>query len=357
MKKYAIIGLLVLIIGAFVVVPLFQSSGDDEMAFADFERNEDIQTTYGATIPLTLVVPEGLEKVELIYNDSIFKTWEQPTAKINFVLDASYFGVGTRIVVIRSYLSDGTTQDASHMIRVVSDIAPTPMLVKVTKEYPHDTQNYTQGLEFNNGKLYEGTGDPSQQGKTVVGEVDLKTGGFSGLKNGLDQTYFGEGITIFGNELFQLTWRNGKCFVYDKNTMQLKRDISYTGDGWGLCNDGKALIMSDGTERIYFRNPKTFQIIRTIDVYDNVGPRTFINELEYINGKIYANIYQTNTIISIDPLTGKVLEEIDASALEISGKSGGDVLNGIAFNPLTNKTFLTGKYWSKLFEVQFIPVQ
>lgn len=357
MKKYAIIGLLVLIIGAFVVVPLFQSSGDDEMAFADFERNEDIQTTYGATIPLTLVVPEGLEKVELIYNDSIFKMWEQPTAKINFVLDASYFGVGTRIVVIRSYLSDGTTQDASHMIRVVSDIAPTPMLVKVTKEYPHDTQNYTQGLEFNNGKLYEGTGDPSQQGKTVVGEVDLKTGGFSGLKNGLDQTYFGEGITIFGNELFQLTWRNGKCFVYDKNTMQLKRDISYTGDGWGLCNDGKALIMSDGTERIYFRNPKTFQIIRTIDVYDNVGPRTFINELEYINGKIYANIYQTNTIISIDPFTGKVLEEIDASALEISGKSGGDVLNGIAFNPLTNKTYLTGKYWSKLFEVQFIPVQ
>jgi glutamine cyclotransferase len=231
------------------------------------------------------------------------------------------------------------------------------MLVKVTKEYPHDTQNYTQGLEFNNGKLYEGTGDPSQQGKTVVGQIDLKTGGFSGLKNGLDQTYFGEGITIFGNELFQLTWRNGKCFVYDKNTMQLKRDISYTGDGWGLCNDGKALIMSDGTERIYFRNPKTFQIIRTIDVYDNVGPRTFINELEFVNGKIYANIYQTNTIIAIDPLTGKVLEEIDASALEISGKSGGDVLNGIAFNPLTNKTYLTGKYWSKLFEVQFIPVQ
>lgn len=356
MKKYAIIGLLVLIIGAFVVVPLFQASGDDEIAFADFERNEDIQTTFGATIPLILVVPDGLDKVELIYNDSIFKTWDKPTAKINFVLDASYFGVGTRIVVIRSYLSDGTTQDASHMIRVVSDIAPTPMLVKVTKEYPHDTHNYTQGLEFNNGKLYEGTGDPSQQGKTVVGQVDLKTGGFSGLKNGLDQTYFGEGITIFGNELFQLTWKNGKCFVYDKNTMQLKRDISYTGDGWGLCNDGKALIMSDGTERIYFRNPKTFQIIRTIDVYDNVGPRTFINELEFVNGKIYANIYQTNTIIAIDPLTGKVLEEIDASALEISGKSGGDVLNGIAFNPLTNKTYLTGKYWSKLFEVLFIPI-
>lgn len=357
MKKYAIIGLLVLIIGAFVVVPLFQSSGDEEMAFADFERNEDIQTTFGATIPLTLIVPEGLEKVELIYNDTIFKTWEQPTAKINFVLDASFFGVGTRVVVVRSYLSDGTTQDASHMIRVVSDISPVPMTVKVVKEYPHDTQNYTQGLEFNNGKLYEGTGDPSQQGKTVVGQVDLKTGGFSGLKNGLDHTYFGEGITIFGNELFQLTWKNGKCFVYDKNTMQLKRDIAYTGDGWGLCNDGKSLIMSDGTERIYFRNPKTFQIIRTIDVYDNVGPRTNINELEFINGKIYANIYQTNSLISIDPFTGKVLEEIDANALEASGKSGGDVLNGIAYNALTKQLFLTGKYWSKLFEIQLIPIQ
>lgn len=357
MKKYAIIGLLVLIIGAFVVVPLFQSSGDVEIAFADFERNEDIQTTFGATIPLTLVVPEGLEKVELIYNDSIFKTWEQPTAKINFALDASFFGVGTRVVVVRSYLSDGTTQDASHMIRVVSDIAPTPMLVKVSKEYPHDTKNYTQGLEFNNGKLYEATGDPGQQGKTVVGQIDLKSGAFTALKNGLDQTYFGEGITLFGDELFQLTWKNGKCFVYDKNTMMLKRDISYTGDGWGLCNDGKLLIMSDGTERIYFRNPKTFQILRTIDVYDNVGPRTNINELEYINGKIYANIWQTNTIIAIDPFTGKVMEEIDASALEISGKSGGDVLNGIAYNPLTKQTLLTGKYWSKLFDVQFIPVQ
>lgn len=357
MKKYAIIGLLVLIIGAFVLVPLFQSSGEDEIAFADFERNEDIQTTFGATIPLTLIVPEGLEKIELIYNDSIFKTWKQPTAKINFALDASFYGVGTRVVVVRSYLSDGTTQDASHMIRVVSDIAPTPMLVKVSKEYPHNTLNYTQGLEFNNGKLYEATGDPSQQGKTVVGQIDLKSGAFTALKNGLDQTYFGEGITLFGDELFQLTWKNGKCFVYDKNTMMLKRDISYTGDGWGLCNDGKLLIMSDGTERIYFRNPKTFQIVRTIDVYDNVGPRTNINELEYINGKIYANIYQTNTIIAIDPFTGKVMEEIDASALEISGKSGGDVLNGIAYNPLTKQTLLTGKYWSKLFEVQFIPVQ
>ena len=357
MKKYAIIGLLVLIIGAFVLVPLFQSSGEDEIAFADFERNEDIQTTFGAAIPLKILVPEGIEKIELIYNDSIFKTWEQPTAKINFALDASFFGVGTRVVVVRSYLSDGTTQDASHMIRVVSDIAPIPMLVKVSKEYPHNTLNYTQGLEFNNGKLYEATGDPSQQGKTVVGQIDLKSGAFTALKNGLDQTYFGEGITLFGDELFQLTWKNGKCFVYDKNTMQLKRDISYTGDGWGLCNDGKLLIMSDGTERIYFRNPKTFQIVRTIDVYDNVGPRTNINELEYINGKIYANIWQTNTIIAIDPLTGKVMEEIDASALEISGKSGGDVLNGIAYNPLTKQTLLTGKYWSKLFDVQFIPVK
>jgi glutamine cyclotransferase len=357
MKKYAIIGLLVLIIGAFVLVPLFQASGEDEIAFADFERDEDIQTTFGAAIPLKILVPDGIEKIELIYNDSIFNTWQQPAKKIDFLLDASFFGVGTRVVVVRSYLSDGTTQDASHMIRVVSDIAPIPMLVKVSKEYPHNTLNYTQGLEFNNRKLYEATGDPRQQGKTVVGQIDLKSGAFTALKNGLDQTYFGEGITLFGDELFQLTWKNGKCFVYDKNTMMLKREISYTGDGWGLCNDGKLLIMSDGTERIYFRNPKTFQIVRTIDVYDNVGPRTNINELEYINGKIYANIYQTNTIIAIDPFAGKVMEEIDASALEISGKSGGDVLNGIAYNPLTKQTLLTGKYWSKLFDVQFIPVK
>ena len=131
-----------------------------------------------------------------------------------------------------------------------------------------------------------------------------------------------------------------------------QKSFTYNGQGWGLCNDGKNLIMSDGTERITFRDPKTFQILRTVEVYDNTGPKVALNELEYVNGKIYANIYQTNTIICFDANSGKVLEEIDATELEIMGRNGGDVLNGIAHDPLTDKLYMTGKYWDKLFEVK-----
>lgn len=134
--------------------------------------------------------------------------------------------------------------------------------------------------------------------------------------------------------------------------MELKKDFTYTGEGWGLCNDGKQLIMSDGTERITFRDPKTFSILRTIEVYDDNGPFVKLNELEYINGKIYANVWMTNLILVIDPFTGKVLEEIDASALALVGKMGGDVLNGIAYDPKTNKIYMTGKYWGKILEVK-----
>jgi glutamine cyclotransferase len=133
--------------------------------------------------------------------------------------------------------------------------------------------------------------------------------------------------------------------------MKLK-DFSYTGEGWGLCNDGKSIIMSDGTERITFRNPENFQIERTIEVYDQVGPRAKLNELEYIDGKIYANVWMLDLILVIDPNTGKVIAEIDASNVSMEGKGTGDVLNGIAYNPVSKKLYLTGKYWNKVFEVK-----
>lgn len=357
MKKYAILAVLILVVGAMVLVPLMKNSGSDEPIMATFDFKEDIQTPYGRLLPIQFSVPEGISKVELIYNDSVFKTWHHPAAHLSFLLEAHFFGVGTRMAVIRSYHSDGTSSDDAHMIRVVSDLDPVQLKASIVKEYPHNPLNYTQGLEFNNGLLYEGTGDPGRKGQTTLGVINLQTGLFGNLKNGLDATYFGEGITLVGDNLYQLTWQNGKCFVYDKKTMVLKKDFSYTGEGWGLCNDNKQLIMSDGSERIYFRDPQTFQIKRTIDVYDNVGPRTNINELEYIDGKIYANIWQTNTVIVIDPNTGKVLQEIDGTALETAGKNGGDVLNGIAFNPATKKLYMTGKLWNKLFEVTLNPIQ
>ena len=359
MKRFAIIGLIILIIGAFILVPLLKNSGSEEITDgfpASFNFDENLASNFGKDIPIVFTVKnDDIAKVELIYNDSVFKTWNAPKkGTINFLLDADFYGVGTKSLVLRSTLKDGGSEEDLRMLRILSDISPAPLTAEIVNSYPHDTKSYTQGLEFNNGQLYEGTGNPQNTGESVVAKVNLTTGALS-EKNALDATYFGEGITMMGDELFQLTWRDGKCFVYDKNTLTIKlKEFAYTGEGWGLCNDGKYLIMSDGSERITFRDPKTFQPVRTIEVYDNVGPRTMLNELEYKDGKIYANVYQTNFVITIDPLTGKVLEQIDATALAAAGKMGGDVLNGIAYNAATNKLYMTGKYWGKLFEVKLV---
>lgn len=349
------------LISAAILVGLLMFTscgGDDELVEgATFNFPGDLKIAYGKVAPLEIQIPDGLKKVELYYNDSLVKTFPGKKGTQKFNLIAYYYGVGSRRVVLKSYFNDGTQQDESMIVQVVSDIVPTDYKVAIVSTYPHNTENYTQGLEFSNGQLYEGTGDPGQQGKSLLAKVDLKTGAI-GTKIGLDSpNYFGEGITIFGDKIYQLTWKNGECFIYDKNTLQMdKKSFKYTGQGWGLCNNGKQLIMSDGTERIYFRDPKTFGIVRTIEVFDNIGPVTELNELEYIDGKIWANIYMTNRVVVIDPTSGIVLEEIDCTELEIQGKNGGDVLNGIAYNPQTGKIYMTGKYWNKLFEVKKMPL-
>ncbi len=354
-RRYGIIVLLLLVLAAFIIVPLMKSGGDsEELEMAKFELPGDPQAKYGEDIPIKFRIPEGLAKVELLYNDSVFETWNNPKAQTRTVaLKTDYYGVGSRSLVLRSTFKDGTVLENSAIVRVTSDIAPELLFVKIVNELPHNPENYTQGYEFDGNQLYEGTGDPGQQGKTLIGPVSLQTGAFMDPKNGLDATYFGEGITILGDLVYQVTWQNSKCFVYDKKTMVLKNEFTYVGQGWGLCNDGKSIIMSDGSERITFRDPKSFQATKVIEVYDNVGPRTNLNELEYIDGKIYANVYTTGTVLVIEPTTGRVLQEIDANELIIRGKGSGDVLNGIAHNKLTNKTYMTGKYWTKTFEVQF----
>lgn len=355
-KRFAILALLIVLIGAFLLVPLLKNcSGTEEPTSgfpASFNFDENLASRYGEAIPIAFTVNEdGIQQVELIYNDSIFQTWAAPKkGKLVFQLPADCYGVGTRGIVLRSTRTDGMVEEDVRMIRVLSDIPPKYTTAMVVNALPHDQTRYTQGLEFNDGQLYEGTGDPGSQGATLVGATDLQSGAWV-MKNGLDANFFGEGITVMGDLLYQLTWRSGKCFVYNKNTMVVEDDFTYTGEGWGLCNDGKHLIMSDGTEYIYFRDPQTFEIVRTIQVYDDVSSRPSLNELEYVDGKIYANVYTTNLVLVIDPGLGKVLEVIDASALAATGKQGGDVLNGIAYNPATKKLYMTGKYWGKLFEV------
>lgn len=358
MKRYLIIGLILLVGATFIIVPLMRNSGPDLTPAATLNVNGDglVRTLGESDVPIEFTIDrEDVVVLEVLYNGEVIETYKKPKmGKQTLMVDADFFGIGARPLVLRARLEDGTTEEAdATIIRILSNISPKPLIATSIETFPHNPLNYTQGLEFNNGLLYESTGNPGNTGESSVGVIDLATGQYvTGKKNGLDATYFGEGITILGDNLYQLTWRNGKCFVYDKNNLQLKlKEFIYKGEGWGLCNDGKYLIMSDGSERITFRDPNTFAPVRTIEVYDDNGPIVNLNELEYVNGKIYANIWQSNTIVTIEPQTGRVLDTIDATPLEAVGKMGGEVLNGIAYNPATKKLYMTGKNWGKIMVV------
>lgn len=354
-KQIAIIGLLVLVAGFFIYRAFFM--GGEEITTAEamgrFTFQENLQGKYNEVVPIEMeITGKDVVKAELIFNDSVIKVWNNPSGKLTFDLDASYYGLGARPLVLQLTDKAGNVRTDERMFRVVSDVAPEQWTAEIVQSYPHQVASFTQGLEFNSGVLYESTGDPNHNGSTIVSKVNLKTGETI-EKNGLDANYFGEGITVMNDKVYQITWREQKCFVYDKNSLQMKlKDFTYTGEGWGLCNDGKSIIMSDGSERIVFRNPETFQVERSIEVYDQSGPRTRLNELEYIDGMIYANVWMLDIVLVIDPNSGKVMAEIDASSLSAAGKGSGDVLNGIAQNQADKKIYMTGKYWPKLFEVR-----
>lgn len=225
---------------------------------------------------------------------------------------------------------------------------------RIVNIFPHDVQAFTQGLVFDEGSLYEGTG---LSGKSELRRIKLDTGELlQSLK--LQDRYFGEGITVFGDRLIQLTWRAKTGFVYDKNSFVLIRTFHYTTEGWGLTHDGKRLIMSDGTAYLYFLDPETFQRTGQIAVNDDQGPVTRLNELEYIRGEIYANVWQTNNIAIINPDTGRVKGWVDLGNL--SRLAGGDktvkTLNGIAYDKKHNRLFVTGKLWPRLYEIELIPL-
>ena len=224
----------------------------------------------------------------------------------------------------------------------------------ILKEYPHDRTAYTQGLVYLNGLLYEGTGRTRQR-RSMLGKVHLETGEVL-QKIELPIQYFGEGITIFGQNIFQLTYRAKTGFVYNKDTLELLKSFSYPTEGWGLTHDGKNLILSDGTSSLYFLDPKTLTAHRDLKVYDSVGSVARLNELEYINGKIFANIYRTDRIAIIEPESGMVTGWIDLrGALSLLERLRSvDVLNGIAYDPNGDRLFITGKYWPKLFQIRLV---
>ena len=230
---------------------------------------------------------------------------------------------------------------------------------EIVNTYPHDPAAFTQGLIFHNGFLYEGTGgkdgDPFY---SALRKVELKTGKVL-QKFDLSRDYFGEGVTILGDKIYQITWREGTAFVYDVNDFKLLREFRYPGQGWGLTHDGTNLIMSDGTHVIRYINPENFQTIRTISVFDERGrPQMNLNELELIKGEIWANVWEDETILRIDPANGKILGKINLEKLardQMKSSPDADVLNGIAYDSEGDRVFVTGKRWNKLFEIKIIP--
>jgi glutamine cyclotransferase len=352
MKKILVFVLIFGLIGAFFIPLFFSDDTTDEIKF-QFQFNENLLVTLGQSVTIPFEIINAVQSIDLLVNGERLKTWNNPKGMINFKFDTKNRLLGSYSLELVAKLPDGSELRDERYMSILSDIVPAKWGLKIQNNSPHLESSFTQGLAFDSGILYEGTGDPNQTGATLIAEVDIESGQIK-RNIGLAAPYFGEGITIFGEDLYQLTWKNQKCLVYDKKTFASKKEFTYTGEGWGLCNDGKNLIMSDGSQRLYFRDPKTFQLIKTIEVYSDQGPINYLNELEYIEGLVYANIWMSNSIAVIDPLSGKIMAIINADELVSLQKQGlnGNVLNGIAYNSTNKKLYLTGKYWSKLFEVQ-----
>lgn len=223
---------------------------------------------------------------------------------------------------------------------------------EVINVYPHDRNAYTQGLIFDDGAFIEGTG---LYRRSSLRRVAIETGSVLKYRE-LPPHLFGEGVTIFGDKIIQLTWRSNVGFVYDKDSFELLREFNYPTEGWGVTCDGRHLIMSDGTANLYFLHPETFEEQSRIEVHDDNGSVESLNELEYVDGEVYANVFQTNRIAKINPKTGKLVGWIDLKGiLSIEDRRGRvDVLNGIAYDAEKKRLFVTGKLWPKLFEVELI---
>ncbi|WP_425562794.1 glutaminyl-peptide cyclotransferase [Litoribaculum gwangyangense] len=283
--------------------------------------------------------------------DSVLYTLNGQKISNNYSLINSKLGKQTIEAIV--YFNN-EKQIVTTNITILNNEIPKVYTYNIINEYPHDITSYTQGIEFLNDTLYESTG---QYNESKLRKVNYKTGEV--IKNiDLANEYFGEGLTILNNKVYQLTWKEGTGFVYDVNTFEKLNSFKYgnSKEGWGLCNNDHTIYKSDGTEKIWLLNPETLVEEDFIQVYTNKGKIVGINEMEWIDGNIYANRYQKDGVAIINPKNGAVIGVIDFSPLKkrVTQHEGLDVLNGIAFNPTTKSIFVTGKRWDKLFEVEIV---
>jgi glutamine cyclotransferase len=305
---------------------------------------------------------QGTDKVDLTLLNTKNKTIDSIAYFVNdkrvssvkgnnkFTLDLNGKKLGYQNVKALVYF-EGDTISTKTRVEVASGVVPKLLKYTIVNTYPHDIDAFTEGFEFFRDTLVESTG---QNGKSYLAKIDFKTGK-TYKKVDLDQQYFGEGITVINDKIYQLTWQNETGFIYDANTLKKLKTFTFDKkvEGWGMTNDGKNIYHSDGTEKIWTMDPETQKLTDFINVYTNDSKIKAVNELEWINGKIYGNIWQKDAIAVINPQTGAVEAVLDLTALKAKiTNPNADVLNGIAYNKKTNTIFVTGKNWDKTFELK-----
>ena len=347
MKKYNAL--------AFILLGLFVTNcgGTKEDVFNINEEKLKGQYTLSDQLSVEILNPKAEKIDSVVYELNDKRVGAQKSGGI-FSYDLKNEKLGYNEVKT-SVFYDGEAEVDSTRIEIVSNVQPKLLTYTIVNTYPHDTNAYTQGLEFYNGILYEGTG---QYGTSTLRKTDYKTGKVD-LKINLEQRFFGEGITFLNDKIYQLTWQENTAFVYDAKTLKKEKQFTYYKkmEGWGLTTDGKNLYMTDSSERIHILNPDTFEPVDYINVYSLGTKIDSVNELEWIDGKIYGNVYQKDAIAVIDPKTGAVEGIINLAdlATKITKLPNTDVLNGIAYNPATKTIFVTGKNWDKMFEIRINP--
>ncbi len=319
-----------------------------EGAFYFLSPEEGSSVRKGQNLTLKLAGAEGFDSVRYLL-DTTFLASKKDTLPLT--VSTSKLSFGIKVLSARIYNGSNYKETTTNIVLLPSK-APVQYSYTVVNSFPHDTTSFTEGLEYHDGFIYESAG---LKGSSSLRKTDLRTGKVL-QKVDLDSLYFGEGITIVGDKIIQLTYREGVGFVYDRNTFKKLGEFPYQAgrEGWGLYFDGEHILNTDGSNVIYLLNKDTYQKEGSVEVYDNKGAVNSLNELEVIDGKIYANIWQKDIIVVIDPVTGEVEGEIDLTNLYPPEKRNpnADVLNGIAWDAAGKRLFVTGKKWDKLFEIK-----
>jgi glutamine cyclotransferase len=345
MKKYNLLSIILL---GSIFVGCNGSKSATEKYFSFDESNFKSEYNNDDSVSLRLLNGENKKIDSIVYfvND---KNIGSKKNLDNLTLNLKDQKLGYQNLKALVYF-EGENQEITSRIELVSNVTPKLLNYKIVNTFPHDTSSFTEGLEFFRDTLYEGTG---LRGFSKLLKTDYKTGKiYKSLK--LEDSYFGEGITFINNKLYQLTWEEKTGFIYNVDTWKVEKKFAYDKEieGWGMTNDGKVIYESDGTEKIWKMNPANQKMIDYVNVYSGSSKIKSVNELEYINGKIYCNIWQKDAIAVVNPENGKVEGIINLAGLRKFIKHAeAEVLNGIAYNPKTKTIFVTGKKWEKLFEI------